>query len=245
MLGVSACTGSATEGVAAQQTGTAEDCTLTQGYWKNHEEAWPVTSLTLGTVTYTQAELLAILQTPVKGNGLISLAHQLIAAKLNVAAGAEVDASIAAADALIGSLDIDGGGYLSPSSTSALVGALTAFNESTGDNCAPPPVCGDGHVDEGEECDDGNTTSGDGCSATCEIETPPCCGDGHVDPGEECDDGNTTSGDGCSATCEIETPPCCGDGHVDPGEECDDGNTTNGDGCSATCQLEDTCVCPT
>jgi cysteine-rich repeat protein len=29
-------------------------------------------------------------------------------------------------------------------------------------------------VDEGEQCDDGNVVDGDGCSASCEIETPPC-----------------------------------------------------------------------
>jgi cysteine-rich repeat protein len=31
-------------------------------------------------------------------------------------------------------------------------------------------TCGDGIVDGTEECDDGNTTSGDGCSATCQLE---------------------------------------------------------------------------
>jgi cysteine-rich repeat protein len=30
--------------------------------------------------------------------------------------------------------------------------------------------CGDGEVDAPEECDDGNTTSDDGCSATCMVE---------------------------------------------------------------------------
>ena len=35
--------------------------------------------------------------------------------------------------------------------------------------------CGDGYVDEGEECDDGNTANGDGCSAFCDIE---CGGEG-------------------------------------------------------------------
>lgn len=36
------------------------------------------------------------------------------------------------------------------------------------------PVCGDGAVQDyvGETCDDGNTTSGDGCSATCRVESP-------------------------------------------------------------------------
>ena len=29
------------------------------------------------------------------------------------------------------------------------------------------PVCGDGHRAPGEYCDDGNTTNGDGCDATC------------------------------------------------------------------------------
>ena len=36
------------------------------------------------------------------------------------------------------------------------------------------PVCGDGVIDtgKGERCDDGNTTPGDGCSATCGLEAP-------------------------------------------------------------------------
>lgn len=33
------------------------------------------------------------------------------------------------------------------------------------------PKCGDKKVDQGEECDDGNTTNSDGCSATCTIES--------------------------------------------------------------------------
>ena len=85
-----------------------EGCVLTQGYWKNHASAWPVSSLTLGTVNYTKAQLLAILGAPVKGNGLIDLAHQLIAAKLNSAKGAcvtlDVSNAIAASDLLIGAL---------------------------------------------------------------------------------------------------------------------------------------------
>ena len=99
--------------------------------------------------------------------------------------------------------------------------------------------CGDGYWDEpaGEECDDGNTIDGDGCSSTCKIE--PYCGDGTVDAGEECDDGNNTDGDGCSAACTTE--PVCGDGTLDPGEGCDDGNNIDGDGCSANCTIEPIC----
>ena len=36
------------------------------------------------------------------------------------------------------------------------------------------PVCGNGIIESGEECDDGNTVSGDGCSSSCLKEvTPP------------------------------------------------------------------------
>ena len=36
------------------------------------------------------------------------------------------------------------------------------------------PVCGDGKVDAGEQCDDGNLISGDGCTSTCENEVEYC-----------------------------------------------------------------------
>ena len=37
------------------------------------------------------------------------------------------------------------------------------------------PICGNGNVqtlDFGEECDDANTSSGDGCSSECILESP-------------------------------------------------------------------------
>jgi len=95
-------------------------------------------------------------------------------------------------------------------------------------------VCGDGVLDAGESCDDGNTTNGDGCSSTCELES--VCGNGILEGNEVCDDGNTTDGDNCSSTCDAEN--FCGDGVLNTSEACDDGNTTNGDGCSSTCELE-------
>ncbi|MFC1810904.1 DUF4215 domain-containing protein [Patescibacteria group bacterium] len=103
-------------------------------------------------------------------------------------------------------------------------------------------VCGDGTLDTGEVCDDGNTVNGDGCSSFCLVEVAigPICGNGNVESGEECDDGNNTNGDGCSATCQTEQPltPECGNGAVEGTEECDDGNTSAGDGCSAICTVE-------
>jgi cysteine-rich repeat protein len=63
--------------------------------------------------------------------------------------------------------------------------------------CTP---CGNMVIENGEECDDGNNDSCDGCSATCKTEGT--CGDGDLDPVcEECDDGNNIDGDGCSASC--------------------------------------------
>ena len=122
-------------------------CVLTQGYWKNHPDQWPVTTLTLGNQSYTQAQLLAILSQPVKGNGLVSLAHQLIAAKLNIADGATAPASvqlaIAAADQAIGNRAVPpiGNGSLSTSSVSGLVSILDAFNN--GNAAGGPAHCDD------------------------------------------------------------------------------------------------------
>jgi cysteine-rich repeat protein len=41
---------------------------------------------------------------------------------------------------------------------------------TAGLSVASAPFCGDGVVDPGEECDDGNNIDGDGCSANCELE---------------------------------------------------------------------------
>ncbi|MFH2006072.1 MAG: DNRLRE domain-containing protein [bacterium] len=126
---------------------------------------------------------------------------------------------------------------VAPITLSLLLGGLGGCARAA-NGSGDDPVCGNNEVEIGEECDDGNTTAGDGCSATCLLETPVVCGNGLIDVGEECDDGNAASGDGCSATCLLETPAGCGDGTVDAGEECDDGNTTAGDGCSAACRSE-------
>ncbi|HEV8547866.1 MAG TPA: DUF4215 domain-containing protein, partial [Polyangiaceae bacterium] len=134
-----------------------------------------------------------------------------------------------------------------------------------GKPCILVPQCGNGAVEGAEECDDGATTSGDGCSSTCRqepgflCETPgkPCrktmCGDGKQEGSECCDDGNTVALDGCTADCLCEpscpaTGPCtakCGNGIVEGTEACDDGNLSGGDGCSATCTIEKGFMCKT
>ncbi|MGY4884829.1 MAG: DUF4215 domain-containing protein [Nanobdellota archaeon] len=83
------------------------------------------------------------------------------------------------------------------------------------------PICGNGIKQTGEGCDDGDTSSGDGCSSTCTVEsgwtcntaTPNVCtrlcGNGVINSGEGCDDGDTSSGDGCSSTCTVESGWTC------------------------------------
>jgi cysteine-rich repeat protein len=45
--------------------------------------------------------------------------------------------------------------------------------ENCGASAPVDPVCGNGSLEAGEQCDDGNTASGDGCSSTCRIEVKP------------------------------------------------------------------------
>src|SRR5215471_13901460 len=80
-------------------------CVRGQGYWKNHPDQWPVLQLVLGNNAYDKEQLLSILQQPVRGNGLVLLAHQLIAAKINSANGADascIEQTLSNPDALIG-----------------------------------------------------------------------------------------------------------------------------------------------
>lgn len=61
--------------------------------------------------------------------------------------------------------------------------------------------CGDGTVNTGEACDDGNTSNNDGCNVSCKLEF---CGDGVVNGVEQCDNGNITgssTGTECSTNC--------------------------------------------
>jgi YVTN family beta-propeller protein len=79
-------------------------CPLVQGLWKNSPDTWPVTSLTLGSQTYTQAELLTLFDTSPRGDASVILARQLIAAKLNIANGSNpnpIRSTIADADKLL------------------------------------------------------------------------------------------------------------------------------------------------
>lgn len=137
---------------------------------------------------------------------------------------------------------------------------------SAGESCCT--ACGNGIVETGEQCDDGNTVPLDGCDETCRVEP---CGNGVVDDGECCDlgEGNGPA-TGCSTSCECqgcclsncaEPPPldcstatecsggtegCCGNGILEAGEACDDGNLDGGDCCAIDCTVPPECTpaCP-
>ncbi len=131
----------------------------------------------------------------------------------------------------------------------------------------PPSECGNGKIETGEVCDDGNANSGDGCSNSCVVEpgwkcgaqNTACvadkCGDHIVAGAEVCDDGinNTTSG--CTPSCTVApnatctadgktcVPMVCGDGKVTGTETCDSGTNDGKHGCSTTCQTMTGWIC--
>lgn len=79
---------------------------------------------------------------------------------------------------------------------------------SSSASSAPAPVCGNGVEETGEQCDDGNTVSNDGCNNVCQDEF---CGDAIIQTGigEECDAGaqNGQPGSHCTAPNPNAVPP--------------------------------------
>lgn len=90
--------------------------------------------------------------------------------------------------------------------------ALETCDEGAGNSDTPDatcttecrvPGCGDGIVQGGEACDDGDTDNSDLCTVACEL---PACGDGFTQPGagEQCDLGPANSdaeGSRCLTDC--------------------------------------------
>jgi cysteine-rich repeat protein len=116
--------------------------------------------------------------------------------------------------------------------------------ESTFGNCrfgvCLPGACGDGVVGGKEECDDGNSVDGDGCSRDCTSNEK--CGNGVRDgsKGEECDDGAANS-DMPNARCRLNCKLAgCGDNVIDSNTETCDLGVDNSDlpnrACRKNCQ---------
>ncbi len=93
-----------------------------------------------------------------------------------------------------------------------------------------PPVCGNGMVEAGEQCDDGaNGNLCDGCNDACQTIPIPTC-----------DDDNTCTTDGC-----VPATGMCGFTPVANGTACDDGNAcSQTDSCQmGTCTGSNPVVC--
>lgn len=77
-----------------------------------------------------------------------------------------------------------------------------------------PPECGNGFVETGEGCDDGDDVCGDGCDPNCQ---PTGCGNGFTcgTDGEQCDDGFVLA----SGPCPLCMNATCEDGFVEAGVE--------------------------
>ncbi|HEY5950496.1 MAG TPA: DUF4215 domain-containing protein [Kofleriaceae bacterium] len=120
-------------------------------------------------------------------------------------------------------------------------------------------VCGDQFVTApNEECDDANSTAGDGCESNCKYSclstdtarnctpTDPCQGQGTCnDSTHVCAAGtplndNASCGTGKYCKTGVCTTAVCGNGMTEPGEQCDLGtsNGTIGSGCKANCTYE-------
>lgn len=93
------------------------------------------------------------------------------------------------------------GGRHDTSSGVASAGSAEGEGSTTASTGEPAGICGDGHLDPGEICDNGFAANAQ--EASC---LPNCveaaCGDGFVHAGvEECDDGNFDVTDGCDLQC--------------------------------------------
>ena len=118
--------------------------TGTPGYWKNHPDAWPEESITIGGVTYAKDEAIGIMNTPEKGDKTYTMFRALVAAKLNVLIGNDdscIEDTITAADAWMANNSVGSGvkagGNDSPwRAGEPLYEELDDYNN--GELCAPP-----------------------------------------------------------------------------------------------------------
>jgi len=99
----------------------------------------------------------------------------------------------------------------------------------TPDNCMASLACGNGAVDAGEQCDDGNTNNLDGCRNTCVL---PYCGDSIIDTsrGESCDPPQNEEflcsrqpppPDYCDSYCHTQPLDCSAYCRPEPGQPCE------------------------
>lgn len=146
------------------------------------------------------------------------------------------------------------------SSSGSASGNEASDGDASGSSGGPADPCGNGSIDDGEECDGamvpescaslgfggGTLTCGMDCYYdTRSCDTPPACNNGILEPGEQCDGtmiGSATCPMGqvgppsCTAMCTIDLEPCC----TPRGGEC---VSVVDDACcpTTTCMLDGTC----
>ncbi|MFH2011063.1 MAG: DUF4215 domain-containing protein [bacterium] len=80
-------------------------------------------------------------------------------------------------------------------------GLVDCADSDCANNPACPPACGNGILEAGEECDDGNFTLGDGCDGRCLLEENAYdCGDGIDNDSDgltDCADADCAGYDSC------------------------------------------------
>jgi hypothetical protein len=115
--------------------------TGTIGYWKNHPEAWPVTSIKIGGVVYPRDEAIRIMSTSTKTDKTYNLFAQLVAAKLNLGIGNQsscIESSILAADAWLAVNPVGSGVKSSSVAWQSIAGSFTKLDlYNNGGLCAP------------------------------------------------------------------------------------------------------------
>jgi cysteine-rich repeat protein len=86
--------------------------------------------------------------------------------------GGEAGSSMTASSGASGQHEPQGGS--SSGTSSSVVAGASGAGDVGGQATSPPTDCGNGDVDAGEECDDGNDVSGDGCSSSCTSACETC-----------------------------------------------------------------------
>lgn len=91
------------------------------------------------------------------------------------------------------------GGSSTSAATEGEAEVTSSAEETSGSSGEVASQCGDGVLDPGEVCDDGNSDEEDACLDEC---VPASCGDGHIQASvEECDPGSSGFGHGCEPDC--------------------------------------------
>jgi cysteine-rich repeat protein len=143
-----------------------------------------------------------------------------------------------------------------------LVNTTTTTSTSSTSTTSPVPICGNGAIEAGEQCDDGNLLPGDCCSATCTAEPAggSCADDGNVCTADVCDGAGSCSHppgnggtlcrpatDGCDApeTCSGASTVCPPDAKEPDGTACSEDACFTGQTCSSgVCTSGAPVICP-